>query len=591
MLNKKYQTPILKNSSIKNNTLITQFNQNKTANLTKYCNDISLRKDESKHCTLNDLKKSHVNSPKYCQTTKNDILQLNHKNNKTGTFTITKNIQRHLTNNNYNKNSATNKSGVALNKITFNASSLYDNNLEDLSNTINKTKGIKKKNKNSIIQKTNKDLNFLLVNDYNELNSTDNKDKISINETKISRISSNPFFNKGDSNANCQNYIKDINDILTDDSNKKINVIKFGEDIKHSPTFQNNLKIKDIINNVNKNSINITNTEIGESYQNLNDNSGNDSTIDKFQFLDNQNHNNTSNESLYRNYLIMSKKGDKDKFLELLGKIMSLPQNLSNIDFKDENGYSALHYSCEQGNLKIAEILVKTNSNLNIRTNSEMTPLHLATKKGFFDITKLLIEHGAKINVVDNEKNTPLHYICMNNHIDLLKYILGKNPKINIENIYKKKPIDLTSNKEMKQLIIDYKKNHPKKYSLNENLNVSPKHRKIKINDAPENENILVNSTQNNININIQTNADKEDISNASKKENRTKIFNIKKEKFRTLNSNIIINVADHLNYSYNESKNPNNLSNKLNESDNLNNNSNKKKVKIIKISQKIILI
>ena len=581
IMNKNNQASLMKTTTTKknNNALIMQINKYKTINTFKFNNNIPLKKDEIKHFTLSRLKKSRLNSPKFPKTTKNDISQTSQKsNNKNGIFTISKNIKRHLTNNIDYKNATHKKeSGSALNKLIFNSNSFYENNSDEFLKTLNKTKVMNKKNRNSVNKKNNKDFDFLLQIDFNELNSTENNDRISVNETKISRISSNPFFSKEKRNLYYQDYVKNINDILTEDSNKKISVINFGTETKHSTTYQNNL-IQDMINNSNKKNTNNVNMEIEENYLKLNNHSFHDSFVNKSQSLNNKNRNNISNENLYRNYLLMSKKGDKDKFLEELGKILSLPQNLSNINFRDENGYSALHYSCDQGNLKIAEILVNANSNLNIRTNSYMTPLHLSTKRGFFDITKLLIEHGANINVIDNEKNTPLHYICMNNHIDLLKYILGKNPEIDIENIYKKKPIDLTDNKEMKQLIIDYKKNCNKKNSVNENSNNSPKKRKVKITDISENEGLLVNNTQNNININIQASVEKEDFSNTSNKENKTKIFNIKKKKFQSINSNIVINLADHLNFSYNESKNITNFTNKSIESENLNNSSNKKK-------------
>ena len=571
MMNQKNQTNLIKNTTKKtNNALIMQINKHKATNTSKFSSNISLKKDEDKHCTLNDLRKSQLNSPKHPQTTKNDKFQTRQKSDNIDVFATNKNIKRNMTNNmNFDYASHKKKSGKILNKLTFNSNSFYKNNSEEFSKTLKKNKVINQKNLNNVNKKNNEGFDFLGTNDFNELNFTEKNDRISVNETKISRISSNPFFSKENKNSYYQDYVKDINYILSEDSNKKVSVINFGSELRHCTTYQNNLKFKDLINDVTKNAINNINMETGENYLKLNNNSYHDS----FTF---NNPNTTSNESLYHNYLLMSKKGDKDNFLEELGKILSLPQKLSNIDYKDENGNSALHYSCDQGNLKIVEILINANANLNIRSNSQMTPLHLSTKRGFFDITKLLIEHGANIDVIDNEKNTPLHYICMNNHIELLKYFLGKNPKIDLENIYKKKPIDLTNNKEMKQLIIDYKKNYSKKNSINSNN--SPQKSKIKIHDFSENGNILVNNTQNNININIQTNTDKEDSSNTSNKQNKTKIFNIKKDKFKCINSNIIINLADDLNYSYNESKNLSNFKNQLNKSETLNNTMNNKK-------------
>ena len=127
-----------------------------------------------------------------------------------------------------------------------------------------------------------------------------------------------------------------------------------------------------------------------------------------------------------------------------------------NINYADENGNTALHYACDEGNLKIVEILIQANCDTNIKNNNKQTPLHLSTKRGYFDISKMLIESGAILNIYDSEKNSPLHYICKNNYIELLRYILTKNPKINQKNIYGKTPKDLTTNTEIKNLLDEY---------------------------------------------------------------------------------------------------------------------------------------
>ena len=155
----------------------------------------------------------------------------------------------------------------------------------------------------------------------------------------------------------------------------------------------------------------------------------------------------------------MAKRGDREKFLEIFGQILSLDKNNRDINYKDENGYSALHYACEEGNLKIVEILIDTHCNPNILNNLKQTPLHLSAKGGYFDISKKLIESGAILNIYDSEKNSPIHYICKNNYVELLKFCLTKSPQIEEKNIYGKTPKDLTTNPEIKNLIDDYIRN------------------------------------------------------------------------------------------------------------------------------------
>ena len=124
-----------------------------------------------------------------------------------------------------------------------------------------------------------------------------------------------------------------------------------------------------------------------------------------------------------------------------------------NINYKDENGCTALHYACDEGNLKIVEILIDADCDTNIKNINKQTPLYLSAKKGYFDISKKLIEYGAELNLEDSEKNSSLHYICKNDFIDLLKYFLTKNVKVDGKNIYGKTPKDLTTKIEIKNLI------------------------------------------------------------------------------------------------------------------------------------------
>jgi ankyrin repeat protein len=106
-----------------------------------------------------------------------------------------------------------------------------------------------------------------------------------------------------------------------------------------------------------------------------------------------------------------------------------------NINYKDENGFTALHFACDEGNLKIVEIILGVDCDTNIKNIHKQTPLHISAKRGYFDISKKLIESGAELNVEDSEKNTPIHYVCKNNYIELfggmdfLAYLCNLNSK------------------------------------------------------------------------------------------------------------------------------------------------------------------
>ena len=80
--------------------------------------------------------------------------------------------------------------------------------------------------------------------------------------------------------------------------------------------------------------------------------------------------------NLYQKFLSFAKIGDKEKFLEIYRHILSLQKNI-NINYKDENGYTALHYACDEGNLKIVEILINAHCDINIKNNNNNKHLYI----------------------------------------------------------------------------------------------------------------------------------------------------------------------------------------------------------------------
>ena len=213
-------------------------------------------------------------------------------------------------------------------------------------------------------------------------------------------------------------------------------------------------------------------------------------------------------DSLLRNMLIISKKGDKESLLDLLEKILQYPK--SDLNFKDENGFTALHYACDEGNFKIVDILIKSNCDVNSKTiTDKKTQLHLTAKHGFFDISKLLIENGAVINIGDNEKNTPLHLCAQGGHIELMKYFLDKLPQADTKNIYGKTPKDVASKAEIKELLKEYldkKDNVYRNIKIHTASESTLNYMMKKFNNGTNKNKVMFHNTQNHININIQTN-------------------------------------------------------------------------------------
>ena len=176
---------------------------------------------------------------------------------------------------------------------------------------------------------------------------------------------------------------------------------------------------------------------------------------------------------LLNNLIYNAKKGDKESLLNTLEKIINKGINLN---YRDEIGFSVLHYAVDEGNFKICEILIKTNLiDINLKSlNEGKTPLHISCLHGYFDISKLLLLNHAEINISDNERNTPLHYSIEGNFFEITKILLNNIKDYSIlkkKNIYGQNLMTLaykSSNDKIKDLMDYYSE---KILNNEENLN------------------------------------------------------------------------------------------------------------------------
>ncbi len=73
--------------------------------------------------------------------------------------------------------------------------------------------------------------------------------------------------------------------------------------------------------------------------------------------------------------------------------------NGANIDTKDRNGHTALHYCVYYKNYELMQYLVYNGSNVNIQDNNGNTPLMLAVIQGAKNFSDFLIDNGADKNI------------------------------------------------------------------------------------------------------------------------------------------------------------------------------------------------
>jgi ankyrin repeat protein len=108
---------------------------------------------------------------------------------------------------------------------------------------------------------------------------------------------------------------------------------------------------------------------------------------------------------------MMSKK-EKEEFNNSLKEVLG--NSFKNINKRDKEGRTMLHYVVGTSNSKTVRLLIEKGVDVNAIDVGGYTPLHLAVTAQNLENVKELIRSGAAVNAKEyGSKNTPLHLGCM----------------------------------------------------------------------------------------------------------------------------------------------------------------------------------
>ena len=105
------------------------------------------------------------------------------------------------------------------------------------------------------------------------------------------------------------------------------------------------------------------------------------------------------------------------------------------IAMKDHNGFTMLHFACQNGHSEAVAMLLEAGCDPNATTEKNETPLLFACENGHADVASILLEADADADITEVNELTPLTIAIQLGHYSVIKLLLSKreNPNAHIE--------------------------------------------------------------------------------------------------------------------------------------------------------------
>ena len=99
----------------------------------------------------------------------------------------------------------------------------------------------------------------------------------------------------------------------------------------------------------------------------------------------------------------------------------------ADINAKNKDGNTALHWVSECGHADVVKLLINAGADINAKNKDGDTALHRVSERGHADVVKLLIKEGAKVGVRNKEGEKPLSRAVDNGHTKVVNMLLDKD--------------------------------------------------------------------------------------------------------------------------------------------------------------------
>ncbi len=107
-------------------------------------------------------------------------------------------------------------------------------------------------------------------------------------------------------------------------------------------------------------------------------------------------------------------------------RVRNLVRRGGDIDTRELDGCSALHFAALGGYREVMEILLRGGADVRARDNREDTPLHGATVRGHKEVAELSVARGAEVNAQNSRGRTPPDEALRRGHKEIVRLLTAK---------------------------------------------------------------------------------------------------------------------------------------------------------------------
>ncbi|XP_072231838.1 receptor-interacting serine/threonine-protein kinase 4 [Leuresthes tenuis] len=112
-----------------------------------------------------------------------------------------------------------------------------------------------------------------------------------------------------------------------------------------------------------------------------------------------------------------------EKHLKPLAELL-LGRRSTNVNAKDEDQYTALHWAAQNGDEAITRLLLDRGAAINETDGQGRTPAHVACQHGQENVIRVLLSRGADVRIKGKDNWTALHFASWQGHLGIVKLLV-----------------------------------------------------------------------------------------------------------------------------------------------------------------------